>query len=416
MGIFIPKRFPRLELAHSASRAAGGLARSGQRYRAANARSAPAQRLPFLVRAAGEENFGARLPLSKAPPKFHHLGVQVRRIRQACNSSISAPAATTTRMWRRTRLFGRAAAALTSATGCAHVSLSASPSLAEASETKSPAEEPSPAQWLWSIDGVALYRDKSGDVVYVDQQTGETLPDRPNSVPNEAYANRVRFPPHPDWNAEKVPRRSGAVRHVLLVRHSQYNVNGATDAERALTALGTHQAALVGKRLASIHACDEGSYANFALDSMISSGLTRAIQTADLIAPQLPGATRARNDATLNEGRPCLPEPAPRHASHYTNKNGDGERIEAAYRLICAVPPAPVPPATRADDVYEVIVCHANVIRYVVCRALQLPPEAWLRISLPHASLTHLVVRSSGCVTLRMLGDAGHLPPEMVTY
>ena len=50
-----------------------------------------------------------------------------------------------------------------------------------------------------------------------------------------------------------------------------------------------------------------------------------------------------------------------------------------------------------------------------VC-AQQLPPEAWLRISLPHASLTHLVVRSNGDVTLRMLGDAGHLPPEMVSF
>ena len=48
--------------------------------------------------------------------------------------------------------------------------------------------------------------------------------------------------------------------------------------------------------------------------------------------------------------------------------------------------------------------------------AQQLPPEAWLRFSLPHASLTHLVIRPSGDASLRMMGDAGHLPPEMVTY
>jgi hypothetical protein len=29
---------------------------------------------------------------------------------------------------------------------------------------------------------------------------------------------------------------------------------------------------------------------------------------------------------------------------------------------------------------YEIIVCHANVIRYFVCRALQIPPEVWLRL------------------------------------
>ena len=148
----------------------------------------------------------------------------------------------------------------------------------------------------------------------------------------------------------------------------------------------------------------------FSLDKLLSSELTRAIQTADVIAPALPAAARS-SDATLNEGRPCLPEPPPKHAPHYTNRNGDSERIESAYRLICSRPTI-----DQKEDSCEIIVCHANVIRYVVCRALQLPPEAWLRFSLPHASMTHLVIRPGGEVTLRLLGDVGHLPAEMVTY
>ena len=256
--------------------------------------------------------------------------------------------------------------------GCAYLSLSATPSLAEAASDQEtaplPPPEPLPLQWLWTMDGVTLRRDVDGNVIYVDDETGETLTERPANVPKEAYANRVRFPPHPTWGTEKAARR-GAVRHVLLVRHSQYHLNGTTDGERTLTELGVQQADVVARRLAAIHACAEGGYSKFSLDTILSSGLTRAIQTADLIAPHLPHAQRARNDATLNEGRPCLPEPAPRHASHYTNKGGDGQRIEAAYRLICARPPQPIPPA-RPADTYEVIVCHANVIRYVVCRAL----------------------------------------------
>ena len=51
-----------------------------------------------------------------------------------------------------------------------------------------------------------------------------------------------------------------------------------------------------------------------------------------------------------------------------------------------------------------------------VCARQQLPPEAWLRLSLPHASVTHLVVRANGNVSVRSLGDAGHLPPELVSY
>ena len=145
------------------------------------------------------------------------------------------------------------------------------------------------------------------------------------------------------------------------------------------------------------------------LDALISSDLTRAIQTADAIAPRLVEPVRSRN-ADLNEGRPCLPEPQPGHASHYTNDQLDGERIERAYRQLCSRPPP-----SQVGDTTEVVVCHANVIRYVVCRALQLPPEAWLRFSVPHASITHLVIRANGSASVRCLGDAGHLPAPMVT-
>lgn len=61
------------------------------------------------------------------------------------------------------------------------------------------------------------------------------------------------------------------------------------------------------------------------------------------------------------------------------------------------------------------MVCHANVIRYFVCRALQFPPEAWLRFSLHHASITWLTVMPDGRVSLRLYGDSGHMPIEYLT-
>lgn len=47
--------------------------------------------------------------------------------------------------------------------------------------------------------------------------------------------------------------------------------------------------------------------------------------------------------------------------------------------------------------------------------ALQIPPEAWLRISLNHASITWISIQPSGRVTLRQLGDSGHMPKDLVT-
>lgn len=237
--------------------------------------------------------------------------------------------------------------------------------------------------------------------------------ERPASVPPEAYVRRWRAnalgerePP-----PEGAPKQSRRIaRHLLLLRHAQYDLGGRGDAERVLTPLGLQQAQLLAERLRDIGDATEGFYAKFVLDKLVTSGMTRALQTADIVAPLLPIASRTCVP-DLNEGRPCLPEPAPSHARHYDNKASDSERIERAFRLICARPPP-----TQTTDTYEVVVCHANVIRYFVCRALQLPPEAWLRLSLPHSSVTHLVVRANGDVSLKALGDAGHLPSRLVTY
>ena len=63
-----------------------------------------------------------------------------------------------------------------------------------------------------------------------------------------------------------------------------------------------------------------------------------------------------------------------------------------------------------------VLVCHGNVIRYLVLKALQLDPEAWLRLAVYNGSITILEVRSNGFVSLRSLGDTGHFDPKDITY
>ena len=42
---------------------------------------------------------------------------------------------------------------------------------------------------------------------------------------------------------------------------------------------------------------------------------------------------------------------------------------------------------------FEIIVGHGNVIRYFFCRALQLPPEVWLRFSTFNCSISKCVRR-----------------------
>lgn len=211
----------------------------------------------------------------------------------------------------------------------------------------------------------------------------------------------------PDWDRrhhryQHHLRHSLPTRHLILVRHGQYHVGAKSEADRTLTELGFEQADRTGARLASF---------NLPLTNMVSSTMIRALQTADQIAKHLPETTVVlKPDPLLCEGAPFPPEPRAGSFRPELHYHVDSSRIEAAFRKYFH----------RADpdqsgDSFELVVCHANVIRYFVCRALQLPPEAWLRISLKHASLTWITIRPDGRASVRTLGDAGHLPPDKLT-
>uniref|UniRef100_G3V9N1 Serine/threonine-protein phosphatase PGAM5, mitochondrial n=1 Tax=Rattus norvegicus TaxID=10116 RepID=G3V9N1_RAT len=195
--------------------------------------------------------------------------------------------------------------------------------------------------------------------------------------------------------------KAKATRHIFLIRHSQYNVDGSMEKDRTLTPLGREQAELTGIRLASL---------GLKFNKIVHSSMTRAVETTDIISKHLPGVCRVSTDL-LREGAPIEPDPPVSHwkpeAVQYYE---DGARIEAAFRNYIHRADA-----KQEEDSYEIFICHANVIRYIVCRALQFPPEGWLRLSLNNGSITHLVIRPNGRVALRTLGDTGFMPPDKIT-
>lgn len=88
----------------------------------------------------------------------------------------------------------------------------------------------------------------------------------------------------------------------------------------------------------------------------------------------------------------------------------EGSRIEAGFRAhIHRADPS------QEKDSYTLLICHGNIIRYFVCRALQFPPEAWLRFNIHHASITWIALYPNGRVTLRLFGDCGFMPKTHVT-
>ncbi|XP_030273472.1 serine/threonine-protein phosphatase PGAM5, mitochondrial isoform X4 [Sparus aurata] len=203
-----------------------------------------------------------------------------------------------------------------------------------------------------------------------------------------------------DPSSEQDNGKPKATRNILLIRHSQYNLSGNSDKERILTPLGREQAELTGQRLAAL---------GLKYDILIHSSMARATETANIISKHLPGVELLSCDL-LREGAPIEPVPPVTHWKPDAVYHEDGARIEAAFRrYIHRADPK------QKEDSFEIIVCHANVIRYFVCRALQFPPEGWLRMGLNNGSITWLTIRPSGRVALRTLGDSGFMPPDKLT-
>ena len=198
----------------------------------------------------------------------------------------------------------------------------------------------------------------------------------------------------PDNSDEEHNRPS---RTVYLIRHGQYNRSTGL-----LTALGHRQAAKTAQRLKEL----DRPYSNIFYSSM-----PRARETAQYII-ELFRDVPARSDDVLQEGAPVPIEPdlpfwnPPKEDYHI-----DGPRLESAFRKYFYR-------AGRDQEYqsFDIIVAHANIIRFFVLRALQFDASGWMRLGLPHASITKVSVNPDSFVLMSGLGDSGHFPADMVTY
>lgn len=209
-----------------------------------------------------------------------------------------------------------------------------------------------------------------------------------------------------DWDGRAGVGTHAVRRQLVLIRHGQYQCEGTgDDTVRTLTKIGVEQATITGAYLA--RAVKESPRIVAEPSALYVSDMNRATSTADLILEEM-GADKALQpirDPELRERFPCDPEPyyRPRRA-----KAADGEAAEKAFLKYFHRP-------TTDRHTTELIVGHANMIRYFLCRVLQIPPEAWLRFSLPHCSLTIINIAGTGDVSVSAVGDAGHLPPSHQT-
>lgn len=189
------------------------------------------------------------------------------------------------------------------------------------------------------------------------------------------------------------------IRTVYLVRHGQYDHTDRRDSTvgRGLVPLGVAQARLVGARLRSLPVD---------MTSLHSSTMTRARETAAVIGEEFPGL-ELQISPLLSE---CTPSTSPKTITgeiKTPDLKACEKRLDQAFSNYLL-------PSLDGEQ-HDVVVCHGNMIRYLVMKALGVNSKRWYSLSIANCSLTVVKITPSGAMSVLSFSDTGHLPPNLTT-
>ena len=199
--------------------------------------------------------------------------------------------------------------------------------------------------------------------------------------------------------AGAAPAAPEHIRFVTLVRHGMYDHVDSLDDRVAngLNALGREQVRLLGKRLASLPEKP---------DRFVSSDLLRARETAEGLGEAL--SMHPDLDTLLAECTPPSSRPGFDAQHDPTEMALCQTNLEAAWAKYFRPSPE--------RDAHDLLVCHGNVIRWFVSRALGNDVRHWTSLDIANASITVIAVRPDGTTRLVAYSDVGHLPLEKQTW
>jgi len=191
------------------------------------------------------------------------------------------------------------------------------------------------------------------------------------------------------------------IHYVYLIRHGFYDRDPDPNADdvkaNGLNALGHEQARMVGAKLASLPIKPA---------AFVTSNYRRARETAEDIGQAL-GRT-PEVDTLIHECTPAADRPdlmKRTSAAELAACDSNLARAWAKYML-------PTPDRDRHD----ILVCHGNVIRWFVARAVAGDSRRWGWMEAANASITILAVRPDGTLRLVSFNDVGHLPIAKQTW
>ncbi len=190
-----------------------------------------------------------------------------------------------------------------------------------------------------------------------------------------------------------------AARTIYLVRHGHYVADPGIDEKigPALSPIGLAQARLAGARIGALP---------IQFDDLYVSPMQRARDTAAVIA----GDLQDSNFSVVDDLAECTP---PTRDAAITARENPADLAACKEQFDRAFARFFQP--ARGRERSDLLVCHGNVIRSMVVRALGVDADAWLAMSVGHASITRIRIQLDGSFKVIAVGDVGHLPPNMLT-
>lgn len=189
-----------------------------------------------------------------------------------------------------------------------------------------------------------------------------------------------------------MPRRSAEpnpLHFVHLIRHGQYE-HVTEEGDGPLTPLGRKQAAVAARYVG-----------RWPIARVWTSDLQRATETSKILLRRLSVKT-ARKTELLRE---VLPSAVPGMSVPASVRKRGREAVDAVIEEFLA----PLPSAR-----HDLLVCHGNLIRAIVCRVLGADQFSWLKLATYHCALTTFAVRSDSSIALVRYGESAYLLREQL--
>jgi broad specificity phosphatase PhoE len=143
-----------------------------------------------------------------------------------------------------------------------------------------------------------------------------------------------------------------------------------------------------------------------------SSIMTRAVETARPIRNYFDGIPLKRTGIL----RECVPTIPSKFADYFALRaeitpeylSDSKEQVDTAFTRFFK-------PTRSKTDRHEVLVCHGNVIRYLLCRVMEVDLTAWGNMRIYHCGISRVLIDYDHAMYLISYNDVGHLPPHLWT-